>query len=132
MGIRMHGKGDQHPCRAELPAKHTWCGKTIRDVAYAGEKAGLPEHVYDVLGAFLLNEINQTQLFGDAIQGVSRWMLRHRVTTEEVTFLRDALAEMDIKTIRGAVRHHGIAPRSPQIAFLVADHMEAALWGLRQ
>lgn len=131
MGITLHTSKDPHPCAGELPPRHTWSGKTIFDVAAAGEKQDMPEHVYDVLGVFLLNETNKTQLYGDAISGVSRWMLRHRVRTEEVAFLRSAFEDMDMRLIRQAVRHHGIAPVSPQIAFLVADHMEAALWSVR-
>ena len=30
------------------------------------------------------------------------------------------------------VLHYGIDQKAPQIAFLVADHMEAALWAIRQ
>lgn len=132
MGIRLHGRKDPYPATEYLPPRHTWARKTIYDAAVAGEREGMPEHVYDVLGVFLINEANQTQMFGDAISGVSKWMLRHRITTEEVAFMKDAFAELDIKTIREAVKHYRITPRSPQIAFLVADRMEAALWSLRQ
>lgn len=131
MGITVHKRSDVHPGGDALPAKHTWARKTIFDAAVAGERGGLAEHIYDVLGVFLANEVNRTQLFGDAIQGVSRWALHNRVTTEEFAFLREPLSELDLKVIRGAVRHHGLSPRSPQIAFLVADHMEAHLWALR-
>lgn len=132
VGITLHTRSDPHPCAGELPPKHTWSGKTIFDVAVAGEKRGLPEHIYDVLGVFLLNDVNRTQLYGDAISGVSRWMLRQRIRTEEMTYLRTAFEELDMRLIRQSVHHHGIPQRSPQIAFLVADHMEAALWALRQ
>lgn len=132
LGIRMHGRRDHHPGGEELPARHTWARKAVVDVARAGEGAGLSEHVYDVLGLFLASDGNQRQLFGDAILGVSKWALRNKVTTAEVTFLRPAFVDMDLKLIRQAVLHHRIDQRSPQIAFLVSDHMEDALRGIRQ
>lgn len=132
MGITMHGRRSLHPGGDSLPAKHTWAGKTIRDVAEAGERSGLSEHVYDVLGVFLSNEVNRTQMFGYVIQGVSKWALHYRVKTEEFSFMREAFEALDLKLIRQTVKHHGISPVSPQIAFLVADHMESALWSIRQ
>lgn len=131
MGIKMHGRRDPHPGGDALPPRHTWARKSIFDVARAGDSAGLSEHVFDVLGLFLASGDNQTQLYGDAISGVSLWMLRHKVSTAEVTFLRPAFETLDIRLIRKAVQHHGIPQRKPQIAFLVADHMEDALMGLR-
>ena len=133
MGLRLHGRRSVHPGGQALPAKHTWARKTINDAALAGERVGLEEHIFDVLGVFLDSEDNRTQLFGDAIQGVSKWALTNRVTTEEFAFLRHAAAfrDLDMRTFRETVRHYAIAPRSPQIAFLVAGHMEDALKQLR-
>lgn len=134
MGITMHGRKDNalHPRSDALPARHTWSRQAIVDIAKAGEANCLPEHVYDILGLMLASPENSTQLFGDAIRGVSKWGVRHRVTTEEVAFLKDSFCEMDLKLIRKTVLHHGIDGRASQIAFLVADHMEAALWAIRQ
>jgi len=134
MGIKLHGRRDVHPGGQELPARHTWARKTINDVATAGINSGLPEMVYDVLGVFLETDGNRTQLFGDAISGVAKWALRNRVTTEEFAFLRhsESFRALDMRLLRDVVRRHAISPRSPQIAFLVSDQMEAALWSLRQ
>jgi hypothetical protein len=134
MGIKLHGRRDNglHPRSDELPARHTWSRQAIFDIALAGERNGLPEHVYDVLGLMMSSDRNATQLFGDAIRGVSKWALRNRITTEEVTFLRQSFDDMDLRVIRQAVIHHGIDQKAAQIAFLVADHMEGAICAIRQ
>ena len=131
-GIVLHGRRTRHPCTDSLPARHTWSRRAIYDAALAGQREDLPEHVYDILGLFLTSDQNATQLYGDAIGGVSKWALRNRVTTEEVTFLRPAFAEIDLKVIRSAVLHHRIDQRAPQIGLLIASEMEPVLEQLRR
>lgn len=132
IGILLHGRKARHPGGHRLPPKECWSGKSIRLVAEAGEAENNPEHVYDVLGVFLANKTNQTQLFGETICGVSKWALTHNVQTSEFAYLKDATEQLDLQLIRETVRHHKIRPMKDQIAFLVSHQMEAALWSIRQ
>jgi len=131
-GIILHGRrGKRHPRTDELPERHTWSRRAILEAARHGEGVNLPDHVFDVLGLIISTPHNSTQLFGDTISGVSKWALRNRITTEEVTFLRPAFDQVDLKLIRSTVSHHKIDVRPPQIGFLVAAEMEEALQELR-
>lgn len=114
-----------------LPARHTWSRRAILEAARHGEANNLPDHPYDVLGLIIATPENSTQLFGDTIAGVSKWALKNRITTEEITFLRPAFDQVDLRTIRAAVLHHRINDRPPQMAFLVAAEMDDALRELR-
>lgn len=118
-------KRRSHPGGDKLPARHTWARATIKQVHDDGLKAGLPEHVYDVLGLIL--ESDPTQLYGDVISAVSVWALRWRITTDEMGFVLPAFRALDIKAIRGAVHHHKLPERAAQIAFLISGTMEPAL-----
>lgn len=125
MGITLHSRKDKHP--VVLPPKHTWARKTIKDVAEAGERAGNPDHIYDVLGMFMTTPVNRTQLHGETIYGVSKWMLSTGITTHEVPFLTPAFADVDLKMIRETVAMYRIPIRPPQIALLIAGVMHDAV-----
>lgn len=131
-GITLHGRKSLHPGGDRLPARHTWSRKAIHDAALAGERIDLSEHAYDVLTLFVADDDNATQLFGDAITGVSKWALRNRITTEEMAFIRVPFAGLDIHLMRAAVLHHRIDQRAPQIGLLVAAEMDQHLKELRR
>lgn len=125
MGVTLHSKKDRHP--QILPPKHTWARKTIKDVAEEGERAGDPEHIYNVLSLFMTSEVNKTQLHGECIYGVSRWALAARVTSADIAFIAPAFADVDLKVIRDLVHLYRIPHRPPQIALLVAGAMHEAM-----
>lgn len=144
MGITLHTKRHMHP--GLLPSKHTWARQAIRLVANQSEPritrtetgrtivrpAKAPEsHVYDVLTLFLGSDHNSTQLYGDAILGVSEWLISQKVKSDEIPFLIDPFSMIKLADLREAVRHYQIPRKPQQLAFLIAAEMEEALENIR-
>jgi len=129
-GILLRGRKTRHPGGNALPNRQTWSRQTIVEACRRGQQAGLPEHVYDVLG--LIMAADPTQLFADVIEGVSYWAITNRITTAEVSFLIPAFQQIDIKAIRADVQRHRVPMRPAQIAFIVSGIMEPALRSIRQ
>lgn len=129
MGIKLHPR--THPHVNPLPAKHTWARKAIYNTVIAGERAGLDDHVYNVLCLFSRSENNCNQLYGDAISGVSQWAVSQRIKSDEIPFLQAGFDKVDIAAIRAATQHYNIPRRSTQIALMVAGEMEHSLSEIR-
>lgn len=110
-----------------LAPRQTRSRRTIREVAEAGEAISYPELVYDVLGLFLASDKNSCQLYGETIQGVSRWVVASRLRTADIPFIRPAFSEIDLGFVRESVMHYRIQNRPPQIGFMVSGLMEPAL-----
>lgn len=130
-GITLHGRGHHHPASTTLPRRHTWSRDAIKRIALSGERAGRPEHVYDVLTLLVSRSSGEVMLFGDVIKGTSEWMRANRVTSHEVPFLADHFADVDLVGSRDIVKRYKLRERPVQIAFLISAQMEPALEQLR-
>ena len=122
MGITLHTRRDRHP--GALPPRQTWSRQAIYDAARAGEGAGHPNHIFDLLMLLTASEATSSQLYGDVILGTSHWMLKHGIEGPVAMQIKPKFARLDIGAIRQTVRHYKIDKRQYQIAMLIAAEME--------
>lgn len=133
MGIKLCIKKNEHPAKGTLlPYRTTWSKQSIRIIAETGEEMGNSELIYDALGLMIGNRDNAHCLFGDCISGVGRWMVKHKVTTSEVSFLKEPFNEkVKLYPILQTIKHHKIDQRPVQVALLISSAMEPHLKELR-
>ena len=126
-GIKLHGRSAPHPGVKCLPDRHCWAPKTIKEIAEAGEKAGVSSHIYDVLDLLLANPDGRRLLFSDVLRAVSLWALRADVDATSVAFIKPDFAMLSLRDIRESVKKRGFGHYHITMAFIIAENMETAI-----